>query len=132
MIFLQIISDSTAVITKQVIYPLVEINYWKFFALFELLLITFLLFIIIRLNKPKPSSEIDDSKSNVIDMDNLILSINGSKKLYKELVVLYHPDRFLDKEKQAFAEQLCKEITENKHNYNKLLELKQEGLKHLK
>ncbi len=60
-------------------------------------------------------------------MDNLMNNINKSSQLHKELSRNYHPDRFLDEEKKALAEELMKEINGNKTDYKKLLALKEKA-----
>lgn len=80
-----------------------------------------------RLFKPrkKMHKDLRKAKSNDIDMANVMNSINGSRELYKELSRKYHPDRFLDPEKNKLASEIMKDITDNKRDFNKLQELKQ-------
>lgn len=59
------------------------------------------------------------------DFENTMQSIFHSTKLYNELKIVCHPDRFLpDVEKQEIADKLFQELTEHKANYKKLLEIK--------
>ena len=49
-------------------------------------------------------------------------------QLYDELKVKCHPDRFpTDKEKNTIAENIFQEISKNKNNVKRLLELKEEA-----
>ena len=66
-----------------------------------------------------------NSKETEIDMDSLMDSIHKSRDLYKKLSSKCHPDRFTDKEFSEKAEIIFQEITRNKRNYKKLLELKE-------
>ncbi len=67
---------------------------------------------------------IKNTKTQSINMDNLMDNIHGSRKLYKELSNKCHPDRFVNKPEQTLANEIFQEITENKRNFEKLNEIK--------
>lgn len=60
-----------------------------------------------------------------IDFDNIVSSAFHAKELYDELKTICHPDRFNDSETIAKATELFQAITENKGNYDVLLQLKE-------
>ena len=60
----------------------------------------------------------EDQSQNVVD------GIAKAKALYKELCLLSHPDRH--QEKKELAEDIMKRVVSNRHNYSKLLSLKEE------
>jgi hypothetical protein len=106
---------------------------WFWISIVEALII---LFIIIKKIKTKTNLDYDEniikeSKNKDIDMGNLMNSIHQSKSLYDKLKKKCHPDRFLDQELNKIADNLFQEITKNKRNYNKLLELKDTAEKEL-
>ena len=65
--------------------------------------------------------EIIDSK---VDFKNIFQSSFEATSLYNKLKIKYHPDRFLDPKAKEIATQIYQEITSNKHDYNKLLEIR--------
>lgn len=113
-----------------------EFSIWFWIALIELLIIAYLIF---KPNKKKSElafgdlskKKIRNSKKSEIDMSNVMNSINGSKKLYKELSRSCHPDRFVNSDKQLVAEEIFQEISKNKRDFNKLTELKEKATKEL-
>lgn len=109
---------------------------WFWISLVEFIIIV--LFIIKLLKKQNNLAFSDLSKEQLkkaqstnVDMNNLMNSINGSKELYKTLSRTCHPDRFINSDKQKFAENIFQEISKNKRNYNKLVELKQRAINEL-
>jgi hypothetical protein len=126
---LQIITDSTKMITKARMNATASTNYWMWIATAELIVIGYLAFKL--LNKKKieadhnPASDIlTEAKKTEVNMDDLMKDINGSRQLYKHLSVKCHPDRFAtDEEKRKVADELFQDISRNRRNYNKLLEL---------
>jgi hypothetical protein len=73
-----------------------------------------------------------ESLKQEIDFKNIIDSSFNSIQLYDELKVKCHPDLFsTDKEKNAIAENLFKEIVKSKTNVKRLLELKEEAIQKL-
>ena len=75
--------------------------------------------------------KIKNAQNQNIDMTDVINSINKSQVLYKELSKRCHPDLYLDEERKAMAENIFKEISKHKRNYQKLLELKIVAIKDL-
>ena len=65
-----------------------------------------------------------DESSNVVD------SMVKARKLYKELSIATHPDKYPSK--KDVAEKLMQRITANMHNYSVLISLKKEIEKQLK
>lgn len=104
-------------------------NWWMWLAIAELGIIAFL--ILKEKVKPKDTARQrfkNESLNQDIDFNNIINSSFNSIKLYDELKVLCHPDRFpTNKEKNSIAEKIFQEITKNKNNVKRLLELKEEA-----
>lgn len=105
-----------------------SINIWHYIAFGEFLIILSLVFYIIYLKRRQTLSkfekEILEAKNTDIDMDDLMLSINKSRELYKELSRKCHPDQHMNSEFQKEIEELFKEITKNKRNFQELVKLK--------
>ncbi len=98
---------------------------WIWIAIIEFLLIIYLIFL-----RKKTESETvrfkREAKAGEIDFGNIINSSFHVKPLYDELIVNCHPDRFPnDIEKNKIALELFQEISKNKTNYKKLVELKE-------
>jgi hypothetical protein len=73
-----------------------------------------------------------ESLNGEIDFHNIIDSSFNSIQLFDELKVKCHPDRFpTDKEKNEIADSLFQEISKNKTNIKRLLELKEEAIQKL-
>ena len=108
-------------------------NWWMWLAIAEFGIIAFL----ILKEKLKPKDTVrqrfkKESLKQNIDFDNIINSSFNSIKLYDELKVKCHPDRFpTDKEKNRIAENIFQEISKNKNNVKRLLELKEEAIQKL-
>jgi len=108
-------------------------NWWMWLAIVELGIIAYLIL------KEKLKSKVtakqqfkSESLKQDIDFNNIINSSFNSIKLYDELKVKCHPDRFpTDKEKNIIAENLFQEISKNKTNVKRLLELKEEAIQKL-
>ena len=60
-----------------------------------------------------------------IDFDNIVSSAFHAKELYDELKTVCHPDRFQDVETVSKATELFQLVTQNKGNYDILLQLKE-------
>ena len=108
-------------------------NWWMWLAITEFGIIAF--FIIKEKLKSKETTrqrfKRESLKQN-IDFDNIINSSFNSIELYDELKVKCHPDRFpADKEKNSIAENIFQEISKNKNNVKRLLELKEESIQKL-
>jgi len=133
---LQIITDTTKMITNTKPDADPTNNSWMWVAVSEFAVIGYLAF---KLFKRKRISfntvegeSLSDAKNSNVDMDNLMNSINKSRQLYKQLSAKCHPDRFVsDEEKKVIAESLFQDITRNQRNYNKLLELQEEATQKL-
>lgn len=95
----------------------------------ELLIIFFLIIYIIHLRRKqtvtKFEKEILEAKDADINMADLMLSINKSRELYKELSRKCHPDKHIESLFQKEIEILFQEITENKRNFQELVKLKE-------
>ncbi|MFM7014770.1 hypothetical protein [Flavobacterium sp.] len=59
-----------------------------------------------------------------LDFDNVFNSIGLAGILYDQLKKRIHPDREKDDQKKELANELAQLISENRRDYNKLLELK--------
>lgn len=70
--------------------------------------------------KVKPHKEEDQH----VDYSSLFASMSQGQKLFNQLKVQCHPDRFIGTDKQALAEELFKQVQENSTNYENLLKLK--------
>ena len=128
-IWLQIPQASTNHSLKDKFDSIFHLNYWMVLTLIELGIILFLLRkIYFKNNLVDDLNNIDTlekSKSKQINMGDLLNNINKSKTLYKQLASKCHPDKFPnDENKNKIAEELLKQITDNKHDYKKLLDLK--------
>lgn len=104
-------------------------NWWMWVAVVEFVII--LVILVSKRVKPKDVSKKkfkDESLSHEIDFNNIINSSFNSSKLYDELKTKCHPDRFpTENEKNIIAENIFQEITKNKNNIKRLLELKEEA-----
>jgi len=109
--------------------PDLSINWWMWVALIESVLIIILILRINCQNFGTPKQKYKEGSLNQdIDFKNIINSSFHSISLYDELKVKCHPDKFIaDNEKNAIADKLFQEITKNKTNVKKLLELKEEA-----
>jgi hypothetical protein len=110
-----------------------NINWWMWLAIAEFGIIAFL--ILREKFRPKETTKQrfkNESLKQEIDFNNIINSSFNSIQLYDELKAKCHPDLFFtDKDKNAIAENLFKEITKNKTNVKRLLELKKEAIQKL-
>ena len=101
-------------------------NYWFWIAIVELFIIMYLIFF--KKNKINISVREQfkqEAKKGDIDFGNIINSSFHVKPLYDELKVKCHPDRFPnDEKKNKIALNLFQEISKNKTDYKKLIELK--------
>lgn len=110
-----------------------QTNWWMWLAIAEFGVIAFL--ILKEQLKPKDTARQrfkDESLKQEIDFGNIINSSFNSIQLYDELKVKCHPDRFpTDMEKNSIAENIFQEISKNKNNVKRLLELKEEAIQKL-
>lgn len=110
-----------------------QINWLLWIAIIEFLIIIFLLLRkkIKPINTAKQKFK-EESLKQEIDFDNIINSSFNSKKLFDELKVKCHPDRFPnDPTKNIIAENLFQQITANENNVKRLQELKKEAIQKL-
>jgi hypothetical protein len=110
-----------------------QTNWWMWLAIAEFGIIAFLIFK--EQLKPKDTAKQrfkNESLKEDIDFGNIINSSFNSIQLYDELKVKCHPDRFpTDMEKNTIAENIFQEISKNKNNVKRLLELKKEATQKL-
>lgn len=104
-------------------------NWWMWLAIVEFLIIAFILLKEKLRGKETAQQKFkNDSLKQDVDFNNIINSSFNSIALYDELKVKCHPDRFAtDEVKNALAENIFQEITKNKTNVKRLIELKEEA-----
>lgn len=104
-------------------------NWWMWIAIAEFLIIAFILFKEKLRSKETAQQKFKkEALKQDVDFNNIINSSFNSVALYDELKVKCHPDRFAtDAVKNAIAENIFQEITKNKTNVKRLLELKEEA-----
>lgn len=119
-----------------VISTILKSSVWLWIALGEFLII---IIVIIKLKWLKSKTEnsnlskkkIKEFQKTDIDMENLMYSINFSQSLFKELSKKCHPDKFTNDSQRQIADKLFQEISSNRRNYQKLMELKQRAMDEL-
>ena len=104
-------------------------NWWMWLAIAEFIIV---LYILLKGKIERKETYIqkfkNDSLKQEIDFKNIINSSFNSIELYNELKVKCHPDRFVtDAVSNAIAENIFQEITKNKTNVKRLIELKEEA-----
>jgi len=67
-----------------------------------------------------------DKKDSIYEGINVVESIGKAKSLYKELIILAHPDRHPNEEK--YYQELTDRINANRYNYNELVKIRKELL----
>ena len=106
-----------------------RVDWWMWIAIAEFVI----LLILVLSKKSLPKNERlqrfkNESMNHEIDFNNTISSAFHAEELYDELKVKCHPDRFpMNPEKSRTAEMFFQEITKNKHNMKRLLELKEQA-----
>lgn len=110
-----------------------QIRWWMWLAIIEFVIIIFLIFKNnIRSQESAKRRFKNESLQHDIDFGNIINSSFNSIKLYNELKVKCHPDCFpTDLEKNKIALNIFQEISKNKNNVKRLLELKEEAIQKL-
>ncbi|HLS31881.1 MAG TPA: LPXTG cell wall anchor domain-containing protein [Flavobacteriaceae bacterium] len=104
-------------------------NWWIWIAILEFVIIGFLIY---KTRKRKKLQLKNDFPKEEIDFDNIIDSSFNSDKLYDELKIKCHPDRFPNNEKlNKIADELFQKISQNKNNSKTLLKLKKEAINKL-
>ncbi len=127
-----IIKDSLNVVNQVSIQShanIQSLNWWMWIAIIEFGVILFFIFIK-KVKNPENAKQAfkNDSLKHEIDFNNIINSSFNSISLYNELKVKCHPDRFPnDVEKNKIAGLIYQEISINKTNVKKLIELKEEA-----
>lgn len=124
-ILLQIKSDSLGAKLETLLN-----HTWFWISVVEFLIIIFLIIFLKKKNSDLafsdlPKDTMKNAKTKKIDMNNLMNSINGSRDLYKELSKMCHPDNFVNTDMQTIAEEIFKDISKDKRNYEKLLAIKE-------
>jgi hypothetical protein len=110
---------------------------WFWIAIIEFFVVLFLITKLLTKKKLDfdfyglQKDKLKNAKSTSIDMNDLMNNINGSKDLYKNLSRACHPDKFLNTDMYKKAEEIFQEITLNKRNYKRLVELKNEAIREL-
>lgn len=133
----KILKDSLY-LAKQTIINLQKSNYHsKIWIVLSILELGIIIYLILRTNNSKKELFKEQFKaealSQEIDFDNIIDSSFNAAKLYDELKIKYHPDKFTDNsEINSLATKLFQEITKNKTNLKRLQELRQEAKSKLK
>jgi hypothetical protein len=100
---------------------------WFFISLLEFVFIVFLLAGKLRIIQKMREQKREILSKDNIDYDNIIKSSFNSQSLYDSLKKKCHPDRFLEKEKNAIATEIFARIVENKYNYQALQEIKDDA-----
>jgi len=132
-----IIQDSLKIAEKTIkenkIEPSENINWWFWIAIAQFVVIVLLIFASKFKRKQSLKQKVKkESLGDTIDFDNIINSSFNSNKVYDELKVKCHPDRFAnDDEKNKIAEYIFQEISKNKNNIKRLLELKEKAKQEL-
>ena len=104
-------------------------NWWMLIAVVELLIIITLLF-----SKSKSDDKISRIKKQVkmegdIDFGNIIDSSFNAARLYKDIIIQCHPDRFEpDKEKVAIASDISLRLGKYKNDIKMLNKIKEEAV----
>lgn len=116
------------------VYTDLPTNWWMWLAIAEFVVI-FLLIFFRKKDSPGDTTKQHFKKECMeqeVDFNNIIKSSFHAANLYDQLKVKCHPDRFpTDPEKNRIAENLFQEITKNKHNVERLLELKEKAQQEL-
>jgi len=128
MNLLQILSDTSKISNVTLDRNSLVSAFWKYAAISELLIISFFVILYFKTREKKLTSieaQLKNSKNNKVNMDDLMLSINNSRNLYKLLSKNCHPDRFINSTSHSEVELLFQKITENKRNFQELVKLKE-------
>lgn len=107
---------------------------WFWVAIVEAICITLLLLVIVSRSKYTQAQLRfkSEAKKSEIDFDNVIASSFHANDLYNQLKKVCHPDRFTANPAiMAKADELFQQITQSKHDYKKLQELKIKAMEEL-
>ena len=104
-------------------------SFWMWVAIAEFVVIIILLIArATKMNNTRRDVKQKVKNEGEIDFTNTLASAFHAKEIYDELKVKCHPDRFAtDEEKRAIADDLISRIAENKNNYKRLVELRDEA-----
>ena len=108
-----------------------DVWFWIAIAEFIAVVMTIRIYVSSKRSKPSKKQIIRDSVLKEDDVDfvqtiKMAFDVKKAQSLYDMLKKRCHPDIFSpDAEKVAIADDLFQEITKNKNNYKKLLELKE-------
>ncbi len=87
----------------------------------------------------KRKTEIDQlknlslGKAEDIDMNNVVRSIFQAEQIYNKLKIECHPDKFVfDENMMKIADEIFKDISANRRNYDRLKEIESLAEKELK
>lgn len=115
-------------IPEKVLLPILD-NIWFWIALVEFIFILILILIVWkRKRKNYMFTDVDKKKikkEGNLDMANVMSSIHHARNLYKLLSKKCHPDRFVNDSRRPIAEEIFQEISKNRRDYKRLLELKE-------
>lgn len=135
--YLSLFQDSLAVVQKTAKETYSEtnesINWWFWVAIIQFVIIIYL----VRLMRTKRNhyhkqNLKKESLTKSIDFDNIINSSFNSNKIYDELKIKCHPDLFHnDPLKKNIAENIFQELTKNRNNIKRLIELKEKAKQEL-
>lgn len=129
-----ITKDTTTSVAKEIAKQ-AENNTWDY--IFLCIGILIILSVVIYFIRKRQTTERQRIKKKLlensdVDFDNIINSAFSAQKLYDELKIKCHPDRFQDEKLRVEATRIFQEITENKYNYKILIQLKKEAINKLK
>ena len=125
------INTANEILIKSNTDKISSVNYWMWIAIIELAIIVFIILFRKKTEHWKTQYK-REAKEEDIDFGNIIKSSFHVKQLYDELKVKCHPDRFPNNnEKNQIALELFQEISKNKTNYKKLIELKELAIQKL-
>ena len=106
-----------------------SLNLWMMIAFIEFGIIVY--FLIYNKSKAKDNSKKkfkEEALKNMVDFDNILNSSFNSLQLYDQLKVKCHPDKFPnDPILNSYAVIIYQEISHNKTNIKRLLEIKEEA-----
>jgi len=97
-------------------------NVWFWTAIIEFLIILILIITSKRgKNKKWEKFQFMKGDDNIdVNFSSIIKDTFQAPEMYKKLMSICHPDRFLDEDKNRIAEELSKEIGENQYNLAEL------------
>ena len=78
-----------------------------------------------------PFKTSNENNAPNVDFSSLFISMGQGQRLFNQLKVMCHPDKFAGKEEERLAEELFKLIQENCTDYGKLLSIKERVVKEL-